>query len=93
MGVILHAGHDAEQAQARSALEEHIDALTVQRHVLQGSLLVSREQLASAAMIKNSMQDAAQSLTQTQLQHLLLHLSSNMLAERGQAAGLSLIHI
>jgi hypothetical protein len=68
-------------------LAESVDVLTVQHHVLWGSLLVSREQLASASMIKSSMQEAVLKLTLPQAQHLLLHLSSNILVARGQSAG------
>lgn len=62
------------------ARQEERERLTLQQHVTASSLAVGREQLASAAMIKATLQTAAARLVLPQARHLLLHLVTALLA-------------
>lgn len=62
-----------------AAWQEERERLALQLHVAAGSLAVGREQLASAAMIKTTLQAAVRRLGLPAARHLLLHLVSALL--------------
>jgi superfamily II helicase len=65
-------------------LEGQTGKLAMQEHVLQGSLALSQEQLASVSMIENAMQDAVSKLSLFEARQLMLHIASQLAEVQGQ---------
>jgi hypothetical protein len=64
-----HPGADMEGQSGKLAMQEH---------VLQGSLALSQEQLASVSMIEDAMQSAVTKLSAAEMRHLMLHMASQL---------------